>query len=74
MRFPCADTGAATDASTSTGISIADYVDDVAAVIDWLGEKPVLIGHSMGGFIIQKYLERHTVPAACCSARCRRKG
>ncbi len=50
-------------------LSIADYVDDVVAVIDWLGDAPVLIGHSMGGFVIQKYLERHTVPgvALLCS-------
>ena len=43
--------------------SIADYVDDVALVVDSLDEKPILIGHSMGGFVIQKYLERHPVPA-----------
>lgn len=43
-------------------LSVADYVDDIAAVIDWLGEAPVLIGHSMGGFIVQKYLEGHTAP------------
>jgi pimeloyl-ACP methyl ester carboxylesterase len=49
--------------------SVADYVDDIASVIAWLGVKPVLIGHSMGGFVIQKYLERHTVPgvALLCS-------
>ena len=44
--------------------SIADYVDDVEKVIDWLGEAPVLVGHSMGGFIVQKVLERRTLPAA----------
>ncbi len=44
--------------------SIADYVDDVATVADWLGEAPILIGHSMGGFVVQKYLERHAVPGA----------
>ncbi len=44
--------------------SVSDYVDDVATVIEALGESPVLIGHSMGGFIVQKYLERHTVPGA----------
>ena len=37
--------------------SIADYVEDVTRVIDWLGQQPVLVGHSMGGFIVQKYLE-----------------
>lgn len=44
--------------------SISDYVDDVKTVIDWLGQSPVLIGHSMGGFVVQKYLERHDVPGA----------
>ncbi|MBL8429292.1 MAG: alpha/beta fold hydrolase [Dechloromonas sp.] len=43
--------------------SVGDYVDDVKTVVDWLGETPVLIGHSMGGFIVQKYLEHHVVPA-----------
>lgn len=43
--------------------SIGDYVDDVKTVVDWLGEPPVLIGHSMGGFIVQKYLERREAPA-----------
>lgn len=44
--------------------SVHDYVDDVATVIADLGAAPVLIGHSMGGFVVQKYLERHAVPAA----------
>lgn len=44
--------------------SIADYVDDVGTIIDWLGETPVLVGHSMGGFIVQKFLERHETPGA----------
>lgn len=44
--------------------SIGDYVDDVAEVISRLPAPPVLIGHSMGGMVVQKYLERATVPAA----------
>jgi pimeloyl-ACP methyl ester carboxylesterase len=43
--------------------SIADYVDDVAAVADSLPTRPVVIGHSMGGLIVQKYLESHEAPA-----------
>ena len=27
-------------------------------------QRRVLVGHSMGGFVVQKYLERHAVPAA----------
>jgi pimeloyl-ACP methyl ester carboxylesterase len=38
---------------------IADYVDDVASAVGQLHAPPVLIGHSMGGFVLQKYLETH---------------
>lgn len=41
---------------------IDDYVADVAEVVAALPEPPVLIGHSMGGMVVQKYLE--TAPAA----------
>ncbi len=44
--------------------SLADYVDDVAQVVAQLSAPPVLIGHSNGGAIIQKYLETRTAPAA----------
>jgi pimeloyl-ACP methyl ester carboxylesterase len=44
--------------------SIADYIGDVAEAIADLPAPPVLIGHSMGGFVVQKYLERHAAPAA----------
>ncbi len=43
--------------------SIDDYVNDIAEAVDNLGEAPVLIGHSMGGFVVQKYLEKHDAPA-----------
>jgi alpha-beta hydrolase superfamily lysophospholipase len=43
---------------------IADFVEDVANVVQQLPSPPILIGHSMGGFIIQKYLEDHDTPAA----------
>lgn len=46
---------------------IADYVTDVAAIASQITQKhstpPVLIGHSMGGMVVQKYLETHTAPA-----------
>ena len=45
-------------------LSIQDYVDDVAAAVERLPAPPVLIGHSMGGFVAQKYLENHDSPAA----------
>jgi len=43
---------------------ISDYVDDLANAVRQLQRPPFLIGHSMGGFIIQKYLEDHTSPGA----------
>jgi alpha-beta hydrolase superfamily lysophospholipase len=44
--------------------SIADYVDDVRVAADSLGGAPVLIAHSLGGFVVQRYLEDHDAPAA----------
>ncbi len=43
---------------------IAEYVEDVNQVVREMPSPPVLIGHSMGGFITQKYLEDHDAPAA----------
>jgi pimeloyl-ACP methyl ester carboxylesterase len=40
-----------------------DYVADVAQVIQTLRTPPILIGHSMGGYVVQKYLETQSVPA-----------
>ena len=44
--------------------SVADYVRDVRSVVESLPRPPVLIGHSMGGFVVQKYLEQYPTPAA----------
>jgi pimeloyl-ACP methyl ester carboxylesterase len=44
--------------------SIADFVDDVESVANSLPEPPVVVGHSLGGFVVQKYLESHDTPAA----------
>lgn len=44
--------------------AIADYVADVAEAAAGLDRPPVIIGHSMGGLITQKYLETHAAPAA----------
>jgi non-heme chloroperoxidase len=40
------------------------YVEDVAAVVGTLPRPAVLIGHSMGALVVQKYLERASAPAA----------
>ena len=44
--------------------SVADYVQDVAKVAASLPRDPVVIGHSLGGLVVQKYLESHRAPAA----------
>jgi pimeloyl-ACP methyl ester carboxylesterase len=45
-------------------VCIEDYIDDVRSVADDLGGAPVLVGHSLGGYTIQRYLEDRTAPAA----------
>lgn len=42
---------------------IDDYVDDLAQVVADLPVPPILIGHSMGGFVAQRYLSRGPVAA-----------
>ncbi|MEJ2309307.1 MAG: alpha/beta fold hydrolase [Gammaproteobacteria bacterium] len=44
--------------------SLADYVSDVEQVVSQMERMPVLVGHSMGGMIVQKYLETNEAPAA----------
>ena len=46
------------------GSTIANYVSDVEQVAKTFDTPPVVIGHSMGGFLTQKYLERNDAPAA----------
>ena len=48
--------------------SIRDYVEDVMTVADAMPAPPVLVGHSMGGFVVQKALERRPAPAAVLMA------
>jgi len=48
--------------------SVADYLEDISWAADSLPTPPVIIGHSMGGFFVQKYLESHDAPAAVLMA------
>lgn len=45
-------------------LRIADYVDDVERAIERLPAPPVLIGHSLGGFVVQHCLTRLRPAAA----------
>jgi pimeloyl-ACP methyl ester carboxylesterase len=38
--------------------SLDDYLTDLSSVIGSLDQPPVLIGHSMGGMVVQRYVER----------------
>ena len=43
---------------------LADYADDLSAVLGGLERAPVLVGHSMGALVVQKAIER----GAACAA------
>jgi pimeloyl-ACP methyl ester carboxylesterase len=43
---------------------LGQYVDDVIAAATSLPTPPVLVGHSMGGLVVQRTLARYAVPAA----------
>lgn len=47
---------------------IASFVEDVAAVAGQMARPPIVIGHSMGGFVVQIYLETHAAPAGVLMA------
>ena len=49
-------------------LSIDHYVTDVIETIATLPAPPILIGHSMGGLVVQKYLERAAAPAVVLMA------
>ncbi|MCP3977630.1 MAG: alpha/beta hydrolase [bacterium] len=40
------------------------FVDDIASVVNDFERPPVLIGHSMGGYLVQKYMEDNDVAGA----------
>ena len=48
--------------------SITDYVDDVERVAAGLARDPVVVGHSLGGLVVQQYLVRHDPQAAALLA------
>lgn len=43
---------------------LQDYADDIAQAVRKLGKSPILIGHSLGGVVVQEYLKKHSAPAA----------
>lgn len=53
---------------------LADFVDDLVQVYNQIESSPILIGHSMGGMLVQKFLETHHAPAAILLASAPPKG
>jgi pimeloyl-ACP methyl ester carboxylesterase len=47
---------------------IRSYVEDVRTAAAEFPEPPVPVGHSMGGLVVQKYLERNPAPRAVLMA------
>jgi pimeloyl-ACP methyl ester carboxylesterase len=43
---------------------INDYVQDVQSTCEGLGEKFVLVGHSMGGAVVERYIQQQPVAGA----------
>ncbi len=44
-------------------LSFADFEQDVSTIADELATPPVVVGHSMGGVLVQRYLEWRPAPA-----------
>ncbi|WP_353571324.1 alpha/beta hydrolase [Candidatus Albibeggiatoa sp. nov. BB20] len=44
--------------------TLNDFISDVQSVVEQLDKPPILVGHSMGGMIVQKYIETHPATAA----------
>ena len=39
--------------------TLSDYVEDVKTVVDMCATKPFLVGHSMGGAVVQQYIGKY---------------
>lgn len=53
----------ATPEAEYLALDLQDYVDDLAAVLAWIGAPTVVIGHSLGGIVAQKAAESHDLAA-----------
>ena len=55
VAFSLRGHGASEGRAQLNGFSIDDYVEDLRSVVATV-ERPVVVGHSMGGFVLQTYL------------------
>lgn len=56
--------GASRGSAQLNNLSVQDYVADLREVIAGMPVRPVVIGHSMGGLVLQKFLEEAELPGA----------
>ncbi len=56
--------GASSGRESLHAFGIDDYAEDVTVVMESLPAPPVLIGHSMGGFVVQQILDGVLTPSA----------
>ena len=51
-------------------VGMRDYVSDIARAVEEISPRPVLVGHSLGGYALQLYLAEQQIPGAVllCSA------
>lgn len=56
------------DLSTLLTARLSDYAEDVEQVAESLPARPILVGHSMGGLVVQSCLHRASYPAAVLMA------
>ena len=54
--------------------SVKDYLADITQVISQFPKPPVLVGDSLGGVVVRKYLESQTVPAVVLMSPASQKG
>ncbi|NUB09765.1 alpha/beta hydrolase [Azospirillum sp. Vi22] len=60
--------GASEGRERLNSFGIVDYIEDVLAAADACSAPPVLIGHSMGGMVVQRTLIRRRFPGAVLMA------
>ncbi len=54
--------------------TMGNYVDTLAGEIGKISPTPIVVGHSMGATVLQKYLEKHQLPGAVLLASMPAKG
>ena len=61
---------------TSTRIwnRVSHYLDEIDRVVRGCAEPPVIVGHSMGGYLTQRYLENHIAAAGVLVASVPHRG